>query len=124
MRLRVLAALVVGLALGAVPAGAEGELVQIKALPADGPPGTVVSITGVPPCGNAEAALYIYDGPGRSPFFARSQLDVPDGTYTIPNVPDGDYQITVLCPPGIEGVVPFQVISAPTALPAQPALAG
>jgi hypothetical protein len=119
MRLRLLAAVFVVLALTAIPAQAGQD---IEASTFSGPPGTVVTITEANDACSTQSRILLMTFGLESEVGASEPFDPPNGTFTIPQVAPGEYQVAIKCGDTTMNSFVFRV--APTAVLANPTFAG
>jgi hypothetical protein len=122
VRLRVLAAFVLAFAALMGVSTADSDERQIIGTPLNGPPGTVVTVTEVPDECPGELIVLIapLEDVGDNP---PGDLFIPPrGTFTIPDIPEGVYQILFACPG--HGLGGFRFGVTPAAIAADARFAG
>ena len=96
-----------------------------------GPPGTVVTITQITICDNHPGITTGTIGLatlGQEPIGPTTTFTPPTATFTIPEVPNGDYYLYETCGDGVEGqaftVTGSTVVPPPTPVNAAPVFTG
>ena len=97
------------LLLGAVRMAAQPGKTPGIPVPTGGIQGTLVDETGAPIAG----AFVIANRVGPSSF-GKSTLSGPDGSYNVPNLPDGSYSLCVKVPGAVARLDPCEWSAAPT----------
>jgi hypothetical protein len=99
--------------------------------PATATPGTTITITGAsdrvgdPEHCPSDVTMALAPLPlSGEIFYGETPFTAPNGTYTVPDVPAGDYGLVVLCGGLIADDIVFHVDPSANAVTAQPSFAG
>jgi hypothetical protein len=105
------------LASAAVPAFGQATSKTPTYAPVSGPPGTVVNVSGITLCDNQQPRVtggQIGFGLDRASVHTPPSFTPPTASITIPDVPNGDYNIFLFCGSVVESF-PFTVTGSTVA---------
>ena len=93
------------LVLLAVVAWAGSSYADVTVSPPSGPPGTVVTVSGITTCeGPTQPELWFSKADRTRPGdLVRVPFTPPSGTIVVPNVPEGEYDYVFVVTPGFTG---------------------
>ena len=103
-------------------AGAQSELGPTRSSPERGPAGTVVTISGVDDVCAGQMTIFFAEQRDNPQRIGEQPFAPPSGTFTIPVVAPGAYQILLACPD--RGLGGNRFVVEPNAVSVDPQLAG